>query len=80
MSAGVPGSFFHGGGRSAAPDAVDPEAIGAVRGDLELQHVGRDREHVSERRAGLQSVLLEHQDARVLGADRQLVLGQDHAV
>ena len=55
----APGSSDHGGGRQRragrgvdlARDAVDAEAVGPVRRDLELEHVGRDREHVGQRRA-----------------------------
>ena len=35
-----------------ARDAVDAEAVGAVRRDLELEHVGGERQHLAERRAG----------------------------
>ena len=62
-----------------ARDAVDGQAVGPVGGDLELEHVGGDREHAGQRRPRLELPVEDH-DARVLGADRELVLGQDHPV
>jgi hypothetical protein len=62
-----------------ARDAVDAEAVRPVRRDLELQHVGGDREYVGQSRAGGERVVEDH-DPVVLGADRDLVLGEDHAV
>ncbi len=72
------------GGRRVqlARDAVHAETVGAVGRDLELDHVGLDRQDVGERRAGgelrveLQPV--EHHDPLPSGADLQLALGQDH--
>ena len=46
---------------------------------LELEHLVRERQHVEERRPGLEAVL-EHHDAGVIGAELDLVLGEDHAV
>ena len=46
-----------GGGVGLARDPVDGQAVGPVGGDLELEHVGREREHVFQRRAGLEMVL-----------------------
>jgi hypothetical protein len=68
-----------GGGVHLAGDAVDAQAVGPVRRDLELEHVGGDREHVGERRARLE-VLGQDHDPGVLGADGDLVLGEDHPV
>jgi hypothetical protein len=62
-----------------ARDAVEAQAVGAVGRDLELEHLGGDREHIDERRAR-RELLVEDHDARVLGADPELVLGQDHPV
>ncbi len=62
-----------------ARDAVDRQAVGPVRRDLQLEHVGGDRQHVGERRADDQSGV-EHHDPVVVGADGHLVLGQDHPV
>ena len=61
-------------------DSVDREAVGAVGSDLELEHVGGDRQHAVQRCAGYQPVVVEDHDPGVLGADRDLVLGQDHPV
>ena len=62
-----------------ARDAVDAQAVGTVGRDLELEHVGGDeRQDVGEGRPGHQTVLVEHEDPGVVGADRQLVLGEDH--
>ena len=68
-----------GRGVDLARDAVDGEAVGPVRRDLQLEHVGGDRQHVGERRPGGERVV-EHHDPVVVGADRDLVLGQDHPV
>ncbi len=68
-----------GGRVDLARDAVDAEAVGPVGRDLELEHVGGDRQHVGERRAGLER-RVEHHDPVVVGADRELVLGEDHPV
>ena len=57
-------------GVDLARDAVDAEAVGAVRRDLELEHVVGDRQHVGERRAGGQRVVEDH-DPVVVGADRR---------
>jgi hypothetical protein len=68
-----------GGRVDLARDAVDTQAVGPVGRDLQLEHVGGDREHIGQRRAGREG-LREHHDPVVVGADRQLVLGEDHAV
>jgi hypothetical protein len=68
-----------GGGVDLARDAVDAEAIGAVGRDLELEHLGGDRQHAAQRRAR-RELLVEDHDPRVVGADPELVLGQDHPV
>ena len=68
-----------GGGVDLARGAVDRQAVGPVGGDLELEHVGGDRQHVGQRRAR-QQLVVEHHDPVVVEADRDLVLGQDHAL
>ena len=68
-----------GGRVDLARDAVDAQAVGPVRRDLQLEHVGGDRQHVGQRRARPQ-LGVEHHDPVVVGADRDLVLGQDHPV
>ncbi len=60
-----------------AGDAVDAQAVGPVGRDLELEHVGGDRQRVGQRSARLE-VLRQHHDPVVLAADRDLVLGEDH--
>ena len=82
-----PGSSRHGGARERsagrgvqlARDAVDGEAVGAVGRDLELEHVGPERQHLRERRAG-RGAVVEHEDAGVIAAERDLVGGEDHPV
>ena len=69
-----------GRGVDLAGDPVDRQAVGAVRRDLEHEHVGRDRQHALERHARLEPARLEHHDPVVLDADRELVLGEDHPV
>ena len=62
-----------GGRVDLARDPVDAEAVGPVRRDLQLEHVGGDRQHLGERRAGRRAVavLVQHQDPGVVGADRR---------
>ena len=62
-----------------ARDAVDGQAVRPVGRDLELEHVGRDRQHAGERDRRSQPVV-EHHRARVVHADAELVLGEDHPV
>ena len=62
-----------------ARDAVDGQAVGPVAGQLDLEHLLAEREHVAERRPRLVR-LGEDEDARVLGAELELGLGQDHPV
>jgi hypothetical protein len=62
-----------------ARHAVYTETVGPVRRDLELEHVGGDRQHLGQRRPG-HGTVVEHDDALVGRADRQLVLGEDHAL
>ena len=69
-----------GRGVHLARDAVDAEAVRPVGRDLELEHLGRDRQHAGQRLPDLQAVVLEHDRLVVVGADRQLVLGEDHPV
>ena len=66
-----------GGRVGLARDSVDAEAVRPVRGDLELEHLAGDRQHLDQRRARSQ-LGVEHHDPVVVGADRDLVLGQDH--
>ncbi len=68
-----------GGGMRLPGHPVDAEAVGPVGRDLERQHIGGDRQHLGQRRAGGQRIV-EHHDPVVVGADRELVLGQDHPV
>ncbi len=81
---GLGGEWRAARGMELARDAVDAEAIRAIGSDLELEHVGVEREHVGERSAGLEAIagakLVEHDNAVVIGADRELVLGEDHAL
>ncbi len=72
-----------GRGVDLARDAVDAQAVGPVRRDLELEDVGRDRQDPGQRRAGgevgaVGDQVVEDHDPGVLGADGELVLGQDH--
>ena len=62
-----------------ARHAPHREQVGAIRGDLELQHVVRQRHARCERLAGLPAVA-EHDDPFALGRDVELALRQDHAV
>ena len=80
-----------GRGVDLACDAVDAEAVRPVRRDLELEDLRRDRQHAVEpltgheaacalraaRRAG---IVCQHDRLVVVGADRELVLGEDHPV
>ena len=63
-------------------DAVDAEAVGAIRCDLELEHVLGDRERFGERRPGRELGIerVEDEDALSPGTDLQLGLGEDHAL
>ena len=62
-----------------ARDAVHRQQVGTVVERFELEHLVRERQHVAERRPGLEAVL-EHHDAGVIDAELDLVLGEDHAV
>ena len=68
-----------GRGVDLARDPVDGQAVRPVRRDLELEHVGGERQHLLERRPR-QEVVVEDHDPLVQGADADLVLGQDHPV
>ena len=63
-----------------ARDAVDAEAVRPVGRDLELEHVGGDRQHLGQRRARAIGVASSSSTMipSCVGADRELVLGQDH--
>ena len=65
--------------RHLARDAVDREAVGPVAGQLDLEHLLPEREHVAERRPRLEG-LREDEDPRVLAAQLELGLGEDHPV
>jgi hypothetical protein len=62
-----------------AGDAPDPEAVGPVRGHLQLQHRLGDRQHLGQRRPR-RDFVLEHEDAG--GVATQLELGdrEDHSL
>ena len=84
----VPGSSLHGGGAERragrrvdlARDAVDAEAVGPVRRDLELEHVGGDRQHARpaacRARAPSSRTMIPAWSVPIA----ELVLGQDHPV
>ena len=60
-------------------DAVDTQAVRTVRGDLEHQDLVAEWQQLAQR--GTRRKLgVEHEDAAVVGADRELVLGEDHPV
>ena len=62
-----------------ARDPVDRRQVGPVVERLDLEHVVAERQHVGERRAGLELVG-EHHDPAVVGAELELALRQDHPV
>ena len=66
-----------GDGRDLPRQSPDRQAIGPVGRDLHLQHLVGDGEVVDEQLAGL-PLLGQHHDARALGRQAQLGLGQDH--
>ena len=63
--------------RDLARDAVDGEQVGAVAGRVELEHLVDERQRLGERRPGLERVV-EDDDPGVVGAEVELVLGEDH--
>ena len=65
--------------RDLARETVDRQQVGAVPGDLDLQHVLGERQHLAERRARLEAVP-EHHDPTVVLAELELALGEDHPV
>ena len=65
--------------RHLAGDAVDGDEVRPVVARLQLQDRVRQRQHVRERRPGLDPVWQEH-DSGVIGAQLDLVLGEDHPV
>ena len=65
--------------RDLAREAVDRLQVGPVAGRLDEQHGVDERQHVGERRAGL-GLVGSSMIPRVLGAEADLVLGQDHPV
>jgi len=67
-------------GRGYLPgDAVDAEAVGPVRRQLELEHSFTDRQVVAQRTADL-PVGRQHDDPRALGLVAELLLAQHHPV
>ncbi len=60
-----------------ARDADHRQQVDSVHRRRHVQHLVADREDVDERRAGLGAVEQEH-DPRVLIAEADLVLGEDH--
>ena len=67
-----------GGGVDLARDAVDAEAVGPVGRDLELEHVGRDRQHLGQRRARRRAPSASTMIPAWSAPMRELVLGEDH--
>ena len=65
--------------RDLAGDAVDRRQVGPVVAGLDLEHRVGERQHVGERRARLVRGVEEH-DPGVVGAEVDLVLGEDHPV
>ena len=63
--------------RHLARDTGHREQVDAVDGRSDVEHHVSDREHVDERRPGLRPVG-EHHDPRVVVAETDLVLGEDH--
>ena len=63
--------------RDLARDAVDGEQVGAVPGRLDIEHIVDERQRVGERRPRLERVV-EDDDSGVVGAEVELVLGEDH--
>ena len=62
--------------RHLTRDAVHREQIGAVPRDLEVEDDVLERQDISERRPRL--AFLEHDDSRVVVAELELLLGEDH--
>ena len=60
-----------------ARDADHREQVDAIDGRRHVEHLVADREHVDERRAGLEA-LGQHHDPRVVVPEPDLVLGEDH--
>ena len=60
-------------------DPVHREQVGAVSRRLDVEHLFDERQHVGERRARLERVVEQH-DSGVVGAEVDLVLGEDHPV
>ena len=63
--------------RDLAGDAEHREQVDAVDRRRHVEHLVADRKHVDERRARLGPVR-EHHDPRVVVAEADLVLGEDH--
>ncbi len=65
--------------RDLAGDAVDAEAVRAVRGEFQLEHVLGHRQ-VALQRVSDDPLAREHRDARALVLVAELLLAHDHAV
>ncbi len=65
--------------RHLTGDAVDARQVGPVVARLDLEHGVRERQDVGERRARLERGVEEH-DPRVVRAELDLVLREDHPV
>src|SRR5439155_212992 len=65
---------------SLARHAVDAQAVRAVGRDLELEDVRGDRQDIDQWHPRDEPIVVEYQDPSVIGADPQLILGQDHAL
>ncbi len=63
--------------RDLARDPVDRKQIGPVARRLDVEHLLGERQHVGERRPRHQRGV-EHHDPVVVGAEVDLVLGEDH--
>ncbi len=64
-------------GGDFARDPVHGREIRTVEAGLDLEHGLGEREHLRQRRSGLELVR-EHHDPAVVGAELELALGQDH--
>ena len=67
-----------GGGVDLARDAVETELVRPVGRGLEVEHLGPERQDLLQRLPRPQPVGLQDHDPGVVGADLELVLGEDH--
>ena len=82
VGVGLPGCGRKGraGDRVDLPrDPVDAEAVGAVRVEVQLEHVLGDGDDLGERRAGIDPEVAENHDPLVVVAELELVLREDHS-